>query len=108
VETARRALEALPADDLSTRMQLAESLILDGDLQAAAGAADRALEFWNHADRLLSPLVAVSVEPRLLHNEVHVLLRLGRSAEAHSFAEKLKSMGYISPDFVTLCSREHC
>ena len=107
-ETARRALEALPLDDLNTRVQLADNLVVDGDLQAAAGATVRAREFWNRADQLLSPMVAASGEPRLLDNRIHALLGLGRSGEAHRIAERLKGMGYISPDFVTLCLREHC
>jgi DNA-binding winged helix-turn-helix (wHTH) protein/tetratricopeptide (TPR) repeat protein len=92
------AQKKLPTD-VSIRADLAQSLVVSGELLQTANQPSEAALSWQRVVDMLSPAVADTTDRSLLDPWVRALVDLNRKEKALVAAGRLVSMGYSEPTF---------
>jgi serine/threonine protein kinase/tetratricopeptide (TPR) repeat protein len=85
---------------------MTKALILLGRIQAAEGQAQEAKAFWQEALVIVESAHGFPNDVDLLDPWVRTLLYLDRIDEAKPTVEKMTSLGYGLPSFLTLCRQK--
>lgn len=111
---AGRSKEALEMADLAIQVlepirreiigqrALANALLAQGVARAARGDAAGADAAWQDALRVIGPIDAISMDPRIADTHARILVRLGRAEQARPLIENLVALGYRNPEFKAL------
>ncbi len=94
----KEAQEEHPAD-VSIRADLAQSLVVLGELFRTLNQPSEAVMNWQQAVDLLSPMAANTTDLRLLDPWVRAFVDLGRKEDVLLAVSRLASMGYSDPTF---------
>lgn len=99
---AEAILATAPAGDATWRLQVAEALLLLGEIAAADGRPEAARAQWRRVAELLSGVPIAASELTLLHVRARALLLLGRDAEALPILTRLRRLHYRHPELVRM------
>jgi serine/threonine protein kinase len=82
------------------------ALLVQGKVRAALGDKNGSAAAWGDALRVLQPLDAISLDPRIADAHASVLMLLGRVEEAKPLIGELTAIGYRNPEFSFSASAE--
>ena len=82
------------------------ALLVQGEARAASGDAQGSAAAWEDALRVLQPLDAISLDPRIADARASVLMLLGRTEEAKPLIDELAAIGYRNPEFTFSANAE--
>jgi len=104
LETADRAIQVLEPirREIIGQRALANALLAQGIAPLARGDAAGADAAWQDALRIISPIDAISMDPRIADSHARILVRLGRAEQARPLIEELVAIGYRNPEFKAL------
>jgi tetratricopeptide (TPR) repeat protein len=107
-ENADRAVAVLEPirNEIVAQHALGNALLVQGDARRALGDRAGAEQAWAEALRVLRPLDAISLDPRIADAHVRVLVRLGRAEEAQPLIDQLIGIGYRNLEFEILSRGE--
>ena len=102
----RAALEALASNrgsgDRNLRLVEAEAHIVRGQLAARRNEPAVAQQHWTQASEVLAKDVAIGANPNILATWASAQLLLGNAEVARPTLERLRAMGYYTPDFAAV------
>jgi tetratricopeptide (TPR) repeat protein/tRNA A-37 threonylcarbamoyl transferase component Bud32 len=105
VDYAVAILEPIKNEIVAQRAR-GNALLVQGEARAALGDKNGSAAAWEDALRVLQPLDAISLDPRIADAHASVLMLLGRVEEAKPLIDELAAIGYRNPEFTFSANAE--